>query len=69
MPGVRPGGAGEHALSVSTDEPKCVQPSQARASVRLAELESTQAVWLVATMLDNLVKGEVMQVRPRRVDG
>jgi len=33
----------------------------ARASVRLAELESTEAVWLVATMLDNLVKGEVMQ--------
>lgn len=35
---------------------------QARASVRLAELGSTEAVWLVATMLDHLVKGEVMQV-------
>jgi len=34
----------------------------ARASVRLAELGSTEAVWLVATMLDHLVKGEVMQV-------
>ena len=29
--------------------------------VRLAELGSTDAVWLVATMLDHLVKGEVMQ--------
>ena len=33
----------------------------ARASVRLAELGSPDAVWLVATMLDHLVKGEVMQ--------
>jgi len=33
----------------------------ARASVQLAELENTKAVWLVATMLDNLVKGEVLQ--------
>jgi hypothetical protein len=44
-------------------ENNCARPTEPRTAtqVRLAELGSTDAVWLVATMLDHLVKGEVMQ--------